>query len=164
MIKVSLIAAFSNNYVIGYKGDLPWHIPEDFKLFKEITKGKPVIMGRKTWESLPKKPLPNRTNIIVSRNFKVFDENVFVCDSLSEAVSFATSKTQEEVFIIGGAQLYKQALDLNYVTHMYLSCVKKTVEGDTYFPKFNEDDFKIIEERNFDEFIFRIYEKHNYCK
>ncbi len=161
MVKISIISALSDNFVIGNKGDLPWHIPEDFRIFKEITKGKPVIMGRKTWESLPKKPLPGRLNVIVSRNPQTVLEDAVIVDSIKNAISLASKKQPEieEIMIIGGAQIYKQALDSNTVDTLYLSQVKGEYDGDTFFPKFDKSKFKIVEEKEFNDFIFRKYEK-----
>lgn len=161
MVKVSIISALSDNYVIGNKGDLPWHIPEDFKLFVQITKGKPVIMGRKTWDSLPKKPLPGRLNIVVSRDSESVGSEALVSESLPGAIELACEKQVgvEEVMILGGAQIYKQALESGIVDTLYLSHISGHYSGDAYFPKFNKKEFKIIEEKDFDKFVFREYER-----
>ena len=161
MKKISIISALSHNYVIGNKGDLPWHIPEDFKLFVQITKGKPVIMGRKTWESLPKKPLPGRTNIVISRKQESGFKEALVGKSIEEAIDIATKEHPEveEVMILGGSSIYKEALDKNLVTTMYLSHVKGEFQGDTFFPEFDKNNFRIEEEKEYEDFIFRRYEK-----
>lgn len=158
MTKISIISALSDNYVIGNQGDLPWHIPEDFKLFVQITKGKPVVMGRKTWDSLPKKPLPNRVNIVISKNPSAIEGDCVKVSSLEEALNEG-KKHGEEIMILGGSTIYKEALDKNLITNMYLSHVKGNYTGDTYFPEFDKDDFKIIEEKDFEKFIFREYGK-----
>lgn len=163
MVKISIISALSDNFVIGNQGDLPWHIPEDFKIFKEITKGKPVIMGRKTWESLPKKPLPGRLNIVISREPSFWIPEALVSQSLEDAISLASKKQPEieEIIIIGGAQIYKQALDSNIVDTLYLSQVKGEYDGDTFFPEFNLKKFKIFNQREFKEFTFKEFQKIN---
>ena len=125
------IAAMSLNRVIGRAGQIPWHLPEDFKWFKKMTTGQVVLMGRKTFESLGK-PLPNRVNIVVTRrgeipgvmtlhDLKAFDERAYA---------------PREVFVIGGAEIYAQLLDR--CTDLYLSVVQREVEGDAFFPQFEE--------------------------
>lgn len=127
---VSLIVAKSTNNVIGKDNALPWSIPADLKYFKEVTLGKTVIMGRKTLESIGR-ALPGRTNVVLSRTGDVNIEGVIVRNSLEEAISAYGS--DGEVIIIGGSQIYAQAIDL--VDRMYITHVDACVEGDAYFPE-----------------------------
>jgi len=134
-MRLSLIVAASENGCIGRDGDLPWRLPEDLKRFKQVTLGKPIIMGRKTWESFPKRPLPGRTNIIVTRQASYVAPDAVVAPSLDAALDVARRENPDEIMIIGGAQLYAQALGL--VTRIYLTQVAITVEGDAFFPAFD---------------------------
>ena len=129
---VSLIAAVAGNGAIGKDNALPWHLPEDMRHFRETTRGKPVIMGRKTWESLPDafRPLPGRHNIVVSRNPAYQAPGATLATSLDEALLEAAAA--EEVFVIGGAQLYQQALAL--ASRLYLTEIDASVDGDAFFP------------------------------
>lgn len=134
-IALALVAARARNGVIGRDNDLPWRIRSDLKRFKEITLGKPVIMGRKTWDSLPRKPLPGRVNIVVSRTAKALD-GAIICPSLETAIDVARDEARSagvnEVCLIGGAQLYEAALD--FADKLYLTDVALEPEGDAYFP------------------------------
>lgn len=136
---VSLIVAIANNNTIGINNSLPWHLPDDLAFFKKHTLNKPIIMGRKTYESLGR-PLPKRDNVIISRNPPPADlpENVFYYDSLEKAIN--TYKDTPEIMIIGGAQLYKSAL--SYMNKLYLTRVSSEVEGDTFLPEVLELPFK----------------------
>ena len=129
---VSLIVAKSENNIIGNKGRIPWHIPNDLKRFKELTTNNVVIMGRKTFESLPKefRPLPNRVNIILSRDKNHIIDCCMVVDDLKKAIRKAGS--DKEIFIIGGGEIYKEGF--KYVDKIYLTEVDGEFEGDTYFP------------------------------
>lgn len=130
------IAAMAENRVIGAKNGIPWHLPEDFKWFKQCTTGHVIVMGRKTFESIGK-PLPNRKTVILSSgNYN--QPNTQTVHALSELKQFEN----EQVFICGGAQVYAQALP--HCSELLLTHVKKSVEGDTYFPEF-EDRFKLAE-------------------
>ena len=134
---ISLIVAKSKHNVIGDKGRIPWHIPNDLKRFKELTTGKTVIMGRKTFESLPEeyKPLPNRVNIVLSTD-KTYQTNCcIVTDDLKKALRKAGS--DKEVFIIGGEQVYKEGL--RYADKIYVTEVDGEFKGDTYFPILNKN-------------------------
>ena len=138
---VSLITAMDDNRTIGFNNTLPWHIPEDLKHFKETTKGCTVIMGRKTYDSLGiYKPLPNRINVVISRTQTKDNKNPFVLfnDSLEQAIE---DHKDEEVFIIGGAEIYKQALPL--VDSMYITHVEGKHDGDTFFPEFDKSEWNI---------------------
>lgn len=141
--------------VIGRNNSLPWNIPEDMQNFKNLTSGKTVIMGRKTFESIPEKfrPLPNRHNIIVSRNMSL-QPGIDVCKSVHEAIEKAKSYGKE-TFIIGGSSIYEQTLPL--ADKMYLSLVKKKYEGDSYFPNFNKDGWIVESRKDFQEFELLTY-------
>lgn len=138
---ISLIAAVASNNVIGSKGDLPWHLPLDLKFFSDTTKGHYVIMGRKNFDSIPEKyrPLPGRPNIVVTRNPNFIHNNVTVLTSIDEAIEFARINGEEEVFIIGGGDIYKQTIDM--ADKIYLTHIDAEPEGDTYFPTFNEQEW-----------------------
>jgi len=138
MTTISLIVAVADNNVIGMKNKMPWHIPEDFKHFKEITLGKPCIMGRKTYESILDqlgKPLPGRTSIVVSRS-GYGHEGAVSASSLEEAINKADAENSDEVMIIGGAQIYKEALNKNLADRVYLTRVHLEPEGVAFFPEF----------------------------
>jgi dihydrofolate reductase len=127
---VSIIVAIAQNNVIGANNQLIWHISEDLKRFKALTTGHCVVMGRKTFESIGK-PLPNRTNIVVSRNRELIIDGCIVVSSLEEAISVC--ENEEESFVIGGGELYRQALPI--ASKLYLTIVHKNFEGDTFFPE-----------------------------
>nr|AIA19035.1 Dihydrofolate reductase [uncultured bacterium] len=142
---ISAIAAFGKNRALGKDNDLLWHIPDDLKRFKELTSGHPVIMGRKTWESLPEKfrPLPGRTNVVVTRQVGYAADGAIVVDGLSDA--FLTAQDTpgaEETFIIGGAQIYAEALP--YTTRLYLTVIDDGKEADVFFPEYETEFTKII--------------------
>jgi len=142
MTRVSLIAAVAADGVMGYKNDLPWpHIKEDFAWFKQHTKGKPIIMGRKTWDSLkePFKPLPGRRNIVISRSVSTL-EGAEVFSSVQDAIA---SCSEAEVMVIGGAEIYAQAMPLAH--RMYLTFIDADFVGDTFFPAWNPDNWQITE-------------------
>ncbi len=130
---LSLIAAVARNRVIGKDNQLLWHLPGDMRYFRETTRGKTVIMGRRTWESLPEKfrPLPGRLNIVVSRNRDYSAPGATLAGSLEDAVGLAGRSS--EAFIIGGAELYRQALPL--ANRLYLTEIAADYEGDTWFPE-----------------------------
>lgn len=147
---ITIIVAYSKNRVIGYNNSIPWNLPEDLKNFKKITSGFPIIMGRNTWESLPFKPLPNRTNIVVTSKDMEYNGVIFV-KSLGEALRQALL-VNSDIFIIGGESIYKQSLLI--ADRIIATEVNKVVNGDTYFPEvsgFNEVsrvkhlDFDIVE-------------------
>ena len=146
---LSLIVAMAKNHVIGIKNDLPWHIPADLKRFKDITTGKPCIMGRNTFESIYariQKPLPNRPNIVISKNgFSA--EGIEVFDSLDSAIKHAATQYPDtEIMIIGGASVYEQAI--NIVDRIYLTIVEIEPDGDAFFPELNCSDWKVMSEEN----------------
>jgi dihydrofolate reductase len=129
---IALIVAVAENGVIGRDGKLPWRIPEDMKWFRERTAGRPLIMGRKTWESFPKRPLPGRTNIVITRDASYTAEGAVVVTSLKAALDAAYGEDPEEIMVIGGAEIYRAALPL--ARRIYLTSVHGEIEGDTHFP------------------------------
>ena len=150
---ISLIAAVAKNGVIGNEGDLPWNLPSDLKKFKEITDNRPIIMGRKTWDSIGR-PLPNRDNIIISRNANLEIEGGIICLSPDEAISIAKIKANErgceEIMVIGGGYIYQEFMSI--ADKLYITEVDLEIEGDAYFPKIDPELFEevIREERNKD--------------
>lgn len=143
-MKISIIAAVAKNGTIGKENDLPWRLAEDLRHFKRTTLGKPIIMGRKTFESIDKKPLPGRRNIIVTRDPDYVAEGCIVVDSLDAALSAAGEV--EEVMILGGAQIYHEILPVT--DRMYLTRVEAEVEGDAFFPKFDLSDWEEVDRRS----------------
>lgn len=137
MTTVSLIVAVANNHVIGVNNTLPWHLPEDLKRFRALTTGHHIIMGRKTYESLGRL-LPGRTTVIVTRNKAYQVEGALIASSLEEAI--ALCKDDNEAFVIGGAELYKDALKL--ADKLYLTEIALQVEGDAFFPEFKKSEWK----------------------
>lgn len=136
---ISIIAAMGKNRIIGKNNSLPWKLTEDMKRFKELTAGKPVIMGRKTFESIGRH-LPNRLNIVVThdRNYKA--EGCIVANSAEEALKAAEGN--EEIMVIGGAQIYKEFLPI--ANKMYLTLINENFEGDAYFPDYNKNEWKEV--------------------
>lgn len=154
-----IIAAVAENNVIGKDGDIPWHYSEDMKHFKQKTTGNTVIMGRKTFQSLPDsfKPLPDRQNIVLTRSdFSPQSESVTVANSLDEAWVRANN---EKVFIIGGEGVYEQSLE--QTDKMILTEIKGEYEGDTYFPEWNEEKWRETEREEKNEFSFVEHERLN---
>jgi dihydrofolate reductase len=159
---LSLIVAMDKNKVIGQDNDMPWHLPDDLKFFKKNTQNKTVIMGRKTFQSIGSKPLPNRRNIVISRN-QSFEANGAALYASVEQAILSCSK-QEEVMIIGGGQLYKMMLP--YATRLYLTHVEASIEGDTIFPSWSSDDWQEtnseyhpVDEKHLFAFTFKTYQK-----
>lgn len=141
MRTLTLIAAVAEDGCIGIRNGMPWHLPEDFAFFKQYTLGKPVIMGRKTWESLPKKPLPGRRNIVISRQCGYTAEGAETFPGLSEAL--AACADAAETVIIGGEQIYRQALPS--ATDLRLTEIALTVAGgDAFFPQYNAAEWQEI--------------------
>ncbi|WP_428036925.1 dihydrofolate reductase [Amphritea sp.] len=149
-MNLAIIVAQAENRVIGINNNLPWHLPEDLRYFKQVTMGKPIIMGRKTFESIGR-PLPGRTNIVVSRDTSYQPDNVKVVDSLQAARDLAESICMidgcDEAMVIGGAQIYEQALPL--VDRLYLTQVHAEVAGDAWFPEFYPGDWAEIGREDF---------------
>ena len=143
-MKISIIVSVSENWVIGKNNKLLWNLSDDLKRFKEITTGNPVIMGQKTFESLPKGALPNRTNIVLTDNDNFTAPDVIISRSIIDSLAQAkfSSGTNCEVFIIGGGMIYKQFLE--FADCIYLTTVHTTIEGDTTFPKLDSKQWKLI--------------------
>ena len=139
---LSLIAAMDNNRLIGCDNDLPWHLPADLQHFKSVTMSKPILMGRKTYDSIGR-PLPGRQNIVLTRLSDVQIEGVTVVNSIEDAMKAA--KNVEEVMVIGGSSIYE--LVLPKADRMYLSFVDGEFEGDAWFPEFDEAEWEIIDEK-----------------
>ena len=163
---ISMIAAMSQNHVIGKNNDLPWKLPDDMKFFMEKTRGHHTIMGRKNYDSIPPKfkPLPNRINIVVTRqkNFKA--PGCLVVGSVDEGLTIAKVNKETEVFIIGGAEIYK--LGLPHSTRLYLTEIDAQIDGDTFFPQFDKEHWIEVsrihhdnDERHDYSFDFVIYER-----
>jgi len=149
---ITLIAAAAENNALGKDNQLLWHLPDDFKRFKQITSGHYIIMGRKTFESFPK-PLPNRTHVIITRQKDYLAEGCIVVHSLEEAI--AISPKTEEVFIIGGAEIYNQSIDS--ADKIELTRVHTNLDADAYFPTFDLNQRELV----FEEHHYKD-EKHNY--
>jgi dihydrofolate reductase len=162
MTIVSLVLAVSSNGVIGRDGGLPWHISSDLKRFKAITMGKPVIMGRKTWDSLPKKPLSGRKNIVLTRVRDFHAEGADIAHTIGEALSLAGAVP--EICVIGGGEIYRQFLPL--AQRVYLTQVQVDVEGDTRFPPLADGEWREISREQVDPgpadtagFVLRVLER-----
>ena len=164
-MKISLIAAMTQNRVIGKDNDLPWHLPDDMKFFQNTTKGHVVIMGRKNYDSLPPKfrPLPNRTNVILTRQSGFSADGCLVVSSLEEALELARTQNEEEVFVIGGGQVYQEAIAQS--DRLYLTEIQTELKGDTHFPEFDDSwkeksrEHHPADDRHAFAFDFVIYEK-----
>ncbi len=161
---ISLIAAKSDNNVIGKNNDLPWHLSADMHYFKKTTTNHHIIMGRKTFESMKSRPLPNRTNIIISRNPN-YDVPLgcILLPNVKEALKIAKENGEKEVFIVGGAQIYRQAIP--FVDRMYITEIHSNFEGDTFFPEYEKKDWKEIQseyhksdDKNSYPYTFKVYE------
>jgi dihydrofolate reductase len=150
--KICIVVAIGRNRELGYQDKLLWHIPDDLKRFKALTKGHPVIMGRKTFESIVSylgKPLPERTNIVVTRSstpLGVNDPSVITVHSVDEAIEKASALDREEVHIGGGAQIYEQTLPR--VDKLYLTVIDDTKEADTFFPPYEKEFTKVVKEES----------------
>ncbi|PKM22932.1 MAG: dihydrofolate reductase [Gammaproteobacteria bacterium HGW-Gammaproteobacteria-14] len=164
-----MIVARAANGCIGRNNKLPWYLPEDLKYFKKVTFGKPIIMGRKTWESL-KGPLPGRTNIVISRQTDYPAEGVKVVQSLQQAIALAESIALiddiDEVVVIGGAEIYAEALPRADI--LYLTEVHANVDGDAFFPPYNNEDWQEVGREDFPaagpnpyDYSFVIYQRKN---
>lgn len=141
--RISVIAALAKNRVIGIENRLPWRLPEDLAHFKSLTLGHPVLMGRKTFESLGR-PLPGRTNIVITRNAMYKPEGCLVADSIPSAI--ALCRDADEIFFIGGAELYAQAIPL--ADRLYLTEVDIDAAGDAWFPEFDRAVFREVERQS----------------
>ncbi len=162
MSKLNIIAAVGENMELGLNNQLLCHLPADLKHFKSVTSGFPIIMGRKTWDSLPFKPLPNRRNIVITRNRQLNLEGCEVVYSLEEALQLLDH--EEECFVIGGATIYKEAI--SRAAKLYLTRIHASFKADVFFPPFNlnqwklkEETFNAKDEKHLYDFTFQVYEK-----
>lgn len=130
---IGIYVAIAENGVIGRDGDLPWRLSTDLKRFKALTLGKPIVMGRKTWESFPRRPLPGRTNIVITRREDFSEPGAVRASSLEEAISIAAQENPDEICVIGGGEIFTQAIGLADVLHVTHICA--AIEGDTFFPR-----------------------------
>lgn len=146
---LSIIAALNENFVIGNNNKLIWHFPEDLKRFKSLTMGKTIIMGRKTFESLPG-ILPGRKHIVITKNQDYSHEDVVIVHDINKVINL--KNTSEENFIIGGGKIYKELLP--YTSKLYLTKVHSKQSGDTFFPRFNEDNYTVIEDIKHSDYDF----------
>lgn len=176
-MKISFVVAAADNRCIGINNALPWHLPEDLKFFKRVTMGKPIIMGRKTFESIGK-PLPGRTNIVITNNGGRLKsvpayEGIKVANSLDEAIKTAEAialiDSKDEVMVIGGAGIYH--LCLPRADRLYYTRVHANVHGDAFFPEVNWNEWKLISQEDHKasgnnpyDYSFLLYEKHGYDK
>ena len=146
LVPVAMIVAMANNRVIGVEGKLPWYLPEDLKFFKRITQAKPLVMGRKTFTSIGK-ALPNRLNVVVTRNAEFSHESVRVCHDLPAALALAdqhaTIEAAEEIMVMGGGEIYRQALP--FAQRLYITEVDIEVEGDATFPEIDHQAWREVQ-------------------
>ncbi len=163
---ISMIAAMGSNRVIGKDNDIPWHLPDDFKYFKESTKNHHVIMGRKNWESLPHKfrPLPSRPNFVITRQDNYQADGATLFRSLKDALSKAEEMGEKEAFIIGGGEIYREGL--SFAEKIYLTEINGTFQGQTTFPEFDKEQWIEVsrehhrkDERHQYSFDFVVYKK-----
>jgi dihydrofolate reductase len=137
MTTISLILARADNGVIGDKGGLPWRLSDDLRRFKTLTLGKPCIMGRKTWDSLPRKPLPGRMNIVVTRDRTFAAEGAAVVRSFDDALAQAQKQNPAEIMVIGGAEIFSAAM--TGASRIHLTQIHAAPQGDTHFPAFDQN-------------------------
>lgn len=161
-IGLSIAVAVAENYAIGKNNQLLWHMPADLKFFKQITSGHTIIMGRKTFDSVGR-PLPNRRNIVISRDPNLKIDGVEVVNSLDEALSISKNE-EKSVFIVGGAEIYKQALPK--VDTLYLTTIHHNFEADTFFPEIDRNEWKEVkserhkaDEKNPYDYTFAVLER-----
>jgi dihydrofolate reductase len=160
-MRISIIAALASNGSIGLDNRLPWHLPEDLAHFKRTTLGHHLLMGRKTWDSVGR-PLPGRKIVVITRQKLVLPEGVRLASSIEGALNQVTQ--EDEIFVAGGAEIYRQTLDL--ADRMYLTRIHQDFPGDTFFPEFDESDWELVsrvdrdeDERNPYSFSFLTYDK-----
>jgi dihydrofolate reductase len=142
MIPITLVVAVAENGVIGNKGSLPWRIPEDLRRFKALTLGKPCIMGRKTWESLPRKPLPGRTNIVVTANVQFSAQGARRAHGFDHALEIAAEEHPEEIAVIGGEKIFEEAL--LRALRIHLTEVMGRPDGDAFLPVIDRADWREV--------------------
>ncbi|MFY7671979.1 dihydrofolate reductase [Tenacibaculum sp. MEBiC06402] len=160
---ITIIAAIGKNNELGKNNDLIWHLPADLKRFKKVTSGHHILMGRNTFESIGK-PLPNRTTIIITRNDNYFKDGCLIASSIEEAIELA--KNDDEIFIIGGAQVYKQAIENNSVQKLDITIVHENFDADVFFPEIDKTIWKEVaredftaDEKNKYDYSFVTYER-----
>lgn len=160
---ISLIVAMDKNRVIGFNNDMPWHLPNDLRHFKNITTGHTVVMGRKTFDSIGR-VLPNRKHIVLTRSNQSFPEEVEIVRDLDSILQYAKENESEEIFIIGGGELFKQMLP--YADKMYITLIEESFEGDVFFPEFAHSEWELVEkekgekdEQNPYDYYFLTYER-----
>ena len=160
---ISAIVAMANNNVIGKNNDIPWYLPADLKYFKKTTIGHHILMGRKSFQSIGR-PLPKRTNIIITRDPYFISSNCLVARTIQEGLEMAYDNHEKECFIIGGGTIYEQTKDL--WDRLYLTQVALDVEGDVFFPKLNMDEWSLIskvdnapDEKNPYHYSFKVYNR-----
>ena len=164
-MKLSAIVAASNNLAIGVNNDLPWHLPNDLKFFKNTTKGHHVLMGRKSFESIGR-PLPSRTNIVITRNKSFYHSGVITCHSIVDGIAVAQNAGVKELFILGGSNIYFQTKDLWHT--LYLTKVDTHIEEATaFFPELDFSDWELVseekqkaDEKNIFDHTFCVYRKN----
>ncbi|MFM7023243.1 MAG: dihydrofolate reductase [Flavobacteriales bacterium] len=158
-MKVSIIVAAGLNNSIGKDNGLLWHLPTDMKFFKDRTLGHHILTGRKNYESIPEKyrPLANRTNIVITRDPKLEIPGCLVTTSILQGIQFARQRGEKELFVIGGGEIYRQCLDQDLVTHIYLTRVNETFDADTFFPELD-----MTKWRNTSEIYCKKDEKNKY--
>lgn len=144
-MKTSLIVAMDTDRGIGKNNDLMWHLPSDMRFFKETTSGHIVVMGRKNYESIPEKyrPLPNRENVVLTRNKSYVADDCNIFYSLEDCMKYYESEEERTVFIIGGGEIYRQALEMDVIDEMYITHVNHSYGADTFFPEFDLKNWKV---------------------
>ncbi len=166
---ISAIAAVADNGTIGINGDLPWHLPDDLKYFQRITSGHHVITGRKNYESIPPKyrPLKDRVNLVVTRNAAYEAPGAVVIGSVEEGLRIAAEANEPEVFIIGGGEIFREAMEHHGVQRLYLTLVHADIAGDTHFPSVDPSDWQEVsrehhaaDARHAHGFSFVVLERH----
>lgn len=162
---LSLLVAAAENNVIGKDNQLPWHLPNDLRYFKNQTWGMPILMGRKTFESIGK-PLPGRKNIVITRNTEWKNDGALVVHSLKEAIQLAENDGVKEIFVIGGAEIFNDAFEK--AQRLYLTRIHAAIDGDTYLKGMNEADWKLVknrfcsaDEKNAYDHSFQVWERVN---
>ena len=157
-MKIVLIAALTRELVIGREGTIPWHYPADMRHFRRITLGHPVVVGRRTFESFPRRPLPGRTNIVLTRNpaYQV-PEGVISCRNLEEAVAWCSERGAGKLFVLGGAEVYREVLPV--ADEMVLTWIPEEIKGDTFFPEWNQEEWEVVDSREEDGLRFVTYRR-----
>lgn len=165
-MKISLIVAVDQNNGIGKNNDLPWNLPADLQFFKETTTGHIVVMGRKNYESIPDRfrPLPNRENAVLTRNKFYQAKDCFIFNDIKSCLTHYQKETDRTVFMIGGGELFKQILEMNVLSEMYITHIDHTFDCDVFFPEINVSDWNVtilktqcVDEKNKYSFTIKKY-------